>query len=50
MSQYCFRQLSDTGWENSGEDDTLESDEPINHNTDINNETESINDSSEEDN
>ena len=36
-------------WENSDEDDTLVSDEPINHSADINDETESINDSSEED-
>ena len=49
MSQYCFRQSSDTAWENSDEDDTLVSDEPIDHRTDINDETESINDSSEED-
>ena len=49
MSQNCFRQSSDTVWENSDEDDTLVSDEPINHSADINDETESINDSSEED-
>ena len=49
MPQYCFRQSSDTGWKNSDEDDTLVNDEPIDHTTDINDETESVNDSSEED-
>ena len=49
MSKYCLRQSSDTGWENSDEDDTLVSDELTDHSTDINDETESINDSSEED-
>ena len=49
MSQYCFKQSPDTGWENSDGDDTLVSDGPINHSTDINDETESIYDSLEED-
>ena len=49
MLQYCFRQSSDTGWENSDEYDILVSNEPIDDSTDVNDETESINDSSEED-
>ena len=49
MSQYCFKQSPDTGWENSDGDDTLVSDGPINHSTDINDETESIYNSLEED-
>ena len=49
MSQYCFRQSPDTGWENSDGDYTLVSDPPINYSKDINDETESIYDSLEED-
>ena len=48
MPQYCFRQSSDTGCENFDEDDTLVSDEPINDIADINDGTESINNSSEQ--
>ena len=42
MSRYWVRQSSDTGWENSDEDDRLVSDEQVDLNTDINDETASV--------
>ena len=42
MSRYWDRQSSDTGWENSDEDDRLVSDEQVDLNTDINDETASV--------
>lgn len=49
MSQYYFRHLSNIGWENSEEGDELVSDEPINNRASINDETDLINETSEED-
>ena len=49
MFQYYFRHLSNIGWENSEEGDGLVSDEPINNRTNINDETDLINETSEED-
>ena len=42
MSRYWVRQSSDTGWENSDEDDRLVNDEQVDLNTDINDETASV--------
>ena len=49
VSQYYFRQSSDTRWRNSDEDDTFISDGSINQSTYVNDGTDSINEASEKD-